>query len=246
MIQPINIFIGFDPKETVAYHVLAHSIMTRSSVPVRITPVMQSQLRHEGYYWRERNPLESTEFSLTRFLVPFLSSFTGYSIFMDCDMLMLDDIATLMYEVVPGWDVPYGNDSACEVWVCQHEYTPGTTTKMDNQVQTNYPCKNWSSFMIFNNQRCHALHLEYVNSATPLALHRFSWARRVGDIDLRWNYLVGEYEAATADLHPEEIANFHWTLGGPWMTGYEDAPYAQIWKTEYARMVEPMPCPSMR
>ena len=29
-----RIFIGYDPNETVAYHVLAHSILRRASMPV--------------------------------------------------------------------------------------------------------------------------------------------------------------------------------------------------------------------
>ncbi|NIV37197.1 MAG: glycosyltransferase, partial [Anaerolineae bacterium] len=61
---PVRVFIGFDPCETVAYHVLAHSIMRRSSVPVSITPV---DVRHlEGIYTRERDPKQSNEFSFSR------------------------------------------------------------------------------------------------------------------------------------------------------------------------------------
>ena len=88
-----NIYIGFDPNETVAYHVLAHSILRRASIPVSIAPLMRSQLK--GTYRRERGPTESTEFSLTRFLVPSLSGFRGWSLFMDCDMLCRSDIAQL-------------------------------------------------------------------------------------------------------------------------------------------------------
>ena len=86
-----QIYIGYDPKEAVAYHTLAHSILRRSSVPVSIAPVMQSQLK--GLYARARGATESTEFSLTRFLVPALSQYRGWSLFMDCDMLCRADIA---------------------------------------------------------------------------------------------------------------------------------------------------------
>ena len=89
----IRVFIGYDPREAVAFSVLSHSIHVRSSQPVSITPLMLSQL--DGLMWRERNPLQSTDFSFSRFLTPYLSNFEGWSIFMDCDMLVLDDIVRL-------------------------------------------------------------------------------------------------------------------------------------------------------
>src|SRR5262252_7641659 len=89
----LKLFIGYDPREAVAFHTLSHSVLRRSSVPVSIAPLMQSQLR--GLYSRSRGPTESTEFSLTRFLVPALSDFRGWSLFMDCDMLCRTDIAQL-------------------------------------------------------------------------------------------------------------------------------------------------------
>jgi hypothetical protein len=92
----LEVFIGYEPKESIAFHVLAHSILRRASVPVSITPVMQSQLR--GMYSRGRGPTESTEFSLTRFLVPALSEYRGWSVFMDCDMLCRADVASLADE----------------------------------------------------------------------------------------------------------------------------------------------------
>src|SRR5476649_1475569 len=89
----IRVFIGFDPRETVAYNVLAHSIQARASEPVAITPLALSQLKN--MLSRARDPLQSTEFSFSRFLTPCLSGYQGWSLFMDCDMLMLDDIARL-------------------------------------------------------------------------------------------------------------------------------------------------------
>lgn len=65
----INLFIGYDPVEAVTFSVLSHSIHARSSKPVSITPVMLSQLK--DYMWRERHPLQSNDFSFSRFLVPF-------------------------------------------------------------------------------------------------------------------------------------------------------------------------------
>ena len=81
----INIFVGYDPREAVAFSVLAYSIQIRASQPVSIAPLMLSQLK--DIYTRERHPLQSTDFSyaLSR---PHLSGYTGWSLFMDCDMLV--------------------------------------------------------------------------------------------------------------------------------------------------------------
>ncbi|NDG76325.1 MAG: glycosyltransferase, partial [Acidimicrobiia bacterium] len=89
----IRVFIGYDDNETVAYHVLSHSILRHATQPVTITPLVKSHMH--GFYQRERSSLESTDFSFTRFLVPYLTEYTGWSLFMDCDMLMTGDVAEL-------------------------------------------------------------------------------------------------------------------------------------------------------
>jgi hypothetical protein len=219
----ITIYIGYDPRESVAFHTLAHSILRRASVPISIAPLAQSQLR--GVYRRTRGPTESTEFSLTRFLVPHLSGFSGWSLFMDCDMLCRVDIAALMKETERQADKA--------VLVCKHDYIPKTQRKFLDQVQTRYPRKNWSSLMIFNNARCRSLSPEYVNSASGLDLHRFAWIGdgAIGELPLEWNWLVGEYAYNPA------AKIVHFTIGGPYFAAYRDCDYAGEWFAE---------CDSMR
>jgi hypothetical protein len=215
----LGVYIGFDPKESAAFYTLAHSIARRASIPVSITPVMQSQLR--GIYTRARGPNETTEFSLTRFLVPFLAGFQGWAVFMDCDMICRTDIAGLLPEI------ERQNEKA--VLVCKHDYVPKTERKFLDQVQTKYPRKNWSSFMVFNNERCRALTPDYINSASGLELHRFAWTedRLIGELPLQWNWLVGEY-----DYNP--AAKFaHYTLGGPYFDAYRNSDYAEEWFAEF-------------
>ena len=215
----LHIFIGYDPRETVAYHTLAHSILRRASAPVSIAPLVQSQLK--GIYRRPRGPTESTEFSLTRFLVPALSEYRGWSVFMDCDMLCRVDIAGLQKEMEGQADKA--------VLVCQHDYVPKTERKFLDQVQTKYPRKNWSSLMLFNNARCRALSLDYVNSASGLELHRFAWLedRMIGALPLEWNWLVGEYP------YQADAKIVHYTLGGPYFEAYRDCDYAAEWFAEF-------------
>ena len=99
----LQVFIGYDPRESVAFYALAHSIFARSSIPLAVVPLMRRHLGH--LYTRARGPTESTEFSLTRFLVPALSGYQGWSLYMDCDMLCRTDIAALVaaWLVTCGW-----------------------------------------------------------------------------------------------------------------------------------------------
>lgn len=218
----IRIFIGYDPRETVAWHVLTHSILARSSMPVSFTPLALDNLK--GSMWRERNPLQSTEFSFSRFLTPHLSGFEGWSLFMDCDMLVLDDIAKL-------WAL---RDERYAVMCVKHDHRPSETVKFLDQPQTPYQKKNWSSVMLFNNAECKALTPEYVNTASGLELHQFKWLRDdklIGEIPATWNHLVG-YNAPRADA-----ANVHYTSGGPYFREFVDCEYSSEWFAEQTLML---------
>jgi hypothetical protein len=218
----LRIFIGYDARESVAFHVLSHSLLRRSSVPISIAPLARNHLR--GLYRRPRGPTESTEFSMTRFLVPALSDYRGWSIFMDCDMLCRADIAALAAEIERQPDKA--------VLVCKHDYTPRTERKFLDQVQTRYTRKNWSSLMLFNNERCRALSADYVNAASGLELHRFAWMDDglIGTLPLAWNWLVGEYE------YNAEAKIVHFTIGGPYFDAYSSCDYASEWFAEFEAM----------
>ena len=217
----LQVFIGYDPRESVAFYTLAHSIFARSSIPLAVVPLMRRHLGH--LYTRPRGPTESTEFSLTRFLVPALSGYHGWSLYMDCDMLCRTDIAGL---------VALTEHAAEAVLVCKHDYVPKTERKFLNQVQTRYARKNWSSLMLFNNERCRALTPQYVNGASGLDLHRFAWLadEQIGAVSLEWNWLVGEYP------HDARAKIVHFTRGGPYFDEYRECDYADEWFAEYEAM----------
>jgi hypothetical protein len=218
----IPVFIGYDPREAVAYSVLAHSIHARASRPVSVAPLMLSQLK--GVLTRERHPLQSTDFSFSRFLTPYLSGYSGWSVFMDCDMLMLEDIARL-------WAL---RDDRYAVMVVKHHHVPRETVKFLGEPQTKYEKKNWSSVMLFNNARCGALTPDYVNRASGLELHQFKWLANdelIGALPERWNHLVG-YNAPRKDA-----ALVHFTLGGPYFEDYRSCEYAKEWLAERDAML---------
>jgi len=217
----IRVFIGYDDREAVAYNVLSHSIQRLASEPVAIAPLKLTQLKR--ILTRERHPLQSTDFSFSRFLTPFLSDYTGWSMFLDCDMVMLDDIAKL-------WEL---RDDRYAVMVVKHQHVPTETTKHFGEPQSKYEKKNWSSVMLFNNARCRALTLDYVNSASGLELHQFKWLESddlIGALPSRWNHLVG-YDAVRQDA-----ALLHYTSGGPWWIEYRSCDYAENWRQELKKM----------
>jgi len=218
----IRVFIGYDTREAAAFGVLSHSIHRHASQPVAIAPVMLSEL--EGVFHRERNPLQSTEFSFSRFLTPWLCDYQGWAVFMDCDMLMRDDIAKL-------WAL---RDERYAVQVVKHVHVPKEEVKFLGAVQTKYEKKNWSSVMLMNCAKCTALTPEYVNRASGLELHQFKWLQGdqlIGEIPHAWNHLVG-YDAPRRDA-----ALVHYTIGGPYFEAYRDCEYAAEWFAERDAML---------
>jgi len=214
----IKIFIGYDPREKVAYHTLVQSIIENASEPVSISPIAKKHLGN--IYQRTRTVKESTEFSLTRFLTPYLSGFDGWSIFMDCDMIVTSDIKTL-------WGL---RDDKYAVMCVKHDYTPSSERKFLDQIQTVYPKKNWSSVMLFNNAKCTSLTPELVQYEDGLFLHQFKWLESddlIGEIPHTWNFLVGEEEKLNNGKLPDLI---HYTLGGPYFEDYKGCDYEEVWK----------------
>ncbi|MCP9849565.1 glycosyltransferase [Cyanobium sp. Morenito 9A2] len=203
----IPIFIGYDPRERAATNVLIDSLYQHASLPLAITPIVAEQLA--GVYTRSRDPRQSTAFSFTRFLVPWLSNYSGWAIFMDCDILCRSDIADL-------WAL---RDERHALMVVQHDHRPTESTKFLGETQSAYPKKNWSSVMLFNCSRCTALTPEYVSTATGLDLHRFHWLHgdhEIGALPERWNHLVDVQVPPGAAVDAGGPALLHWTLGGPW------------------------------
>jgi hypothetical protein len=196
--------------------------LARSSEPVSFTPLALPNLGQ--WMWRDRNALQSTDFSFSRFLTPVLSDFEGWSLFMDCDMLVLDDIAKL-------WAM---RDERYAVMCVKHDHRPSEIVKFLGAQQTAYGKKNWSSVMLFNNARCRKLTPDYVNSTSGLELHQFKWLEDdvlIGELPHDWNHLVG-YDTP----HPQ-AANVHFTIGGPYFDEYADCEFAEQWRAEQRAML---------
>jgi hypothetical protein len=230
--EPVSVYIGFDQKQAEAYAVTACSLRRRASVPVKITPVDSRRLAGCGLLRRptdlrgaiydiHSNAECSTEFAISRFLVPHLAQ-TGFALFVDCDVVFLADVAELFALA----------DKRYAVQVVAHEHIGGGK-KMDGRNQSSYPRKNQSSVMIFNcdhtaNQR---LSIQDVNERPGRDLHRFYWLNdaEIGPLPMEWNWLVG------VKPKPANPKLAHFTLGVPGLTASIATEHDSIWINERAQ-----------
>lgn len=204
----LKIFIGWDSRFPEPADVLAHSLVKNSSIPLDIHYLKLDSLGMK----REHDPLASTEFTYSRFLVPHLCNFEGTALFMDNDMLCFGDVKELA-------DLPM-DDYALRV--VKHDYQPTNAVKMYGAKQTNYPRKNWSSFMLMNCAKLKLWSKEVVETQTGAYLHRFQDIpdAEIGDIPKTWN---------TLDWMDDTTKLIHYTNGGPWFKEYEDHVHADVW-----------------
>jgi lipopolysaccharide biosynthesis glycosyltransferase len=215
--EPLRIYVGWDSREDIAYQACRQSLKDTASVPIKVIPLKQAQLKRDELYWREKDQLASTEFTFTRFLLPELADFKGWALFIDCDFIALDDVKKLFDQA----------DNKYAIMCAQHDYAPKAGTKMDGQQQHNYPRKNWSSMMLVNcgHPSNRLLTKELVNDpkVDGKYLHRFSWLEdeEVGKLSHEWNWLVGWYNEPE-DGKPKFL---HYTEGGPWFEKYKDCEY---------------------
>jgi lipopolysaccharide biosynthesis glycosyltransferase len=223
----MKIFVGYDPREDIAYQVCEFSIKSRQP-GAEVIPLKQNQLKEKGLYTREYDVQSSTEFTFTRFLIPHLMDYQGWAIFCDCDFLFTIDVDEIFKCV----------DEKYAVMVVKHDYTPEEGVKMDGQRQVPYPRKNWSSLVLWNcghpaNQK---LDLNTVNNETGAYLHRFQWLKdnEIGELSFAYNWLVNWYKEPQDGI-PKVI---HYTEGGPWFENYRHCEYGYQWAVEHAAMVE--------
>lgn len=227
----MKIFIGWDSREDIAYQVCVSSLRRHASRSLEIAPLKQDELRARGLYWRDKDPLASTEFTYTRFLVPALADYKGWALFVDCDFLFTADVADLFSLA----------DERYAVMCVKHDHRPVEKFKMDGAAQTVYPRKNWSSLVLWNcahpaNRR---LTPELINRETGAFLHRFLWLSDglVAEVPETWNWLEG-WCRVPQNGPPKGI---HFTRGGPWFENWKHVQYADLWLAEQDSLKEPYP-----
>ena len=207
----MNIYVGYDSREDLAYQVCEFSIK-KQSPSANVHPLVFKELIEKNIYTRDEDKLGSTEFTFSRFLVPILNKYEGWALFCDCDVLFLNPLEDLFSLA----------DDKYAIMCVQHDYSPKEGLKMDGKVQSLYPRKNWSSVVLWNcaHPSNRKITLDLVNhpDTTGKFLHRFSWLNddEIGSISHEWNWLVDWYHEPQ-DGKPKAI---HYTEGGPWFKDY--------------------------
>jgi hypothetical protein len=228
----LTVYIGYDAREQVAFDVCVASLLRHASKPVNVVPLRIDKLNRQGLITREvtkqggqmfdvvSNAPQSTEFATSRFLSLLLHQ-QGWAIFVDCDVIFLGDVYEIESELNPNK----------AIYCVKHEHAPKPGTKMDGQAQIPYPRKNWSSFFAFNARHASnmALTLEMINTKAGRDLHAFFWLSddEIGGLGNQWNWLVG------VQPKPNTPIVAHYTLGGPWFDGWQDAEYDDLWNYEH-------------
>lgn len=225
----MKVFVGYDSREDIAFKVCEYSIKSRNS-EIEVIPLKQNELREQEQYWRENDPLSSTEFTFTRFLVPHLMNYEGWALFCDCDFLFTIDVEEIFKQAQDQY----------AVMVVKHEYNPEAGIKMDGCVQHPYPRKNWSSLILWNcsHPANKTLTKDQVSSTSfdGAYFHRFSWLsdEQIGTLGHEYNWLVNWYKEPR-DGKPKVI---HYTEGGPWFPNYEFCEYGYHWANERNNYLE--------
>jgi lipopolysaccharide biosynthesis glycosyltransferase len=214
--KSIPVYIGYDPREAIAYHVCSNSIIRQATQPVSLNPLALNLIKD----YKETHTDGSNQFIYSRFLVPYLMNYQGWAIFMDGDMILRDDISQL-------WNL-CDNDYA--VMVVKHDYKTKLKQKYLGSKNENYPRKNWSSVILWNcgHPKNQILTSDFVQNATGAQLHRFTWLedQDIGEIPREWNWLPDEYGAnAKAKL-------LHYTLGTPCFYEFSSTPQSGEWHRE--------------
>ena len=213
---PIPVFVGYDPREAIAYHTCVNSIIRHASQPVAIIPIALNLFQD----YKETHTDGSNHFIYTRFLVPHLMGFKGWAIFIDGDMIVRGDIVEL-------WNL---REVDKDVMVVKHEYQTCMPVKYLGAKNENYPRKNWSSVILWN---CNSfpnrqLTPEFVQKSSGSFLHRFAWLDddRIGELPPEWNWLPDEYGVNT------NAKLLHYTLGAPCFQEFADTPQGNEWHRE--------------
>ena len=213
--KPINIYVGYDSRHSdlaeLCKKCLAHGVnygfgggdingsMSKWRPEIKFLDISKIPEYTRDY------ANQSTEFTYSRFLIPYLENYEGFSIFLDDDILFEGSILPMFYFMNPDDAV------AC----IQYDFDKYAETKFNGEKNVSYPKKLWSSLMIFNNghEDCKKLTPEIVNTETGKYLHQFEWTDKISEIPEWFVYTEGH---AYTDKIWRPLA-VHYTRGGPWI-----------------------------
>jgi len=155
--DPMRVFIGFDKRQPLAYNVARSSVERHAKSRVQVEPVRID--------WLPIKRVGLTEFTYSRFLVPWLCDYKGVALFMDSDTIAQGDVTELL-DVI--------------------------TSSVAVSVVKGPKRFEWPSVMVFqcSNCDCGRLNPRFVENPDN-ALFDFAWTRYIGSLPDEWNNLIG-------------------------------------------------------
>ena len=216
--KPLNIYIGYDKNHN------GIEKESKFSIEKSIEKSFSRGKYEDAYKWKPEIKFldvdtipeytrpyanQSTWFTYSRFLIPYLENYEGFSIFLDDDFFFKKSPLPMFYYLSP-------EDAVACIQYPQYKHD---SVKFDGEVNIDYPCKLWSSMMVFNNghEDCKKLTPEVVNTWTGAQLHQFEWTDKISKIPEKYIFVEG-YD------NPEDKwdwSGIHFTRGGPWIDGMD-------------------------
>ena len=195
-----EVWIGHDHRQPLSYNVMRYSVESNASKPVPVNGLFINQLpmSRQG----------ATEFTFSRFLVPYLMDYEGIGIFCDEDQAVTGDI----------WEL-FAYASKLKDW--------------DVAVMKDQERFEWPSVMIFNNANCTTLTPEFVDDEEN-TLFDFAWTKeeRIESFPEIWNHCCGMKPPR------EDAKLYHWTQGIPYWTECRGLREDEIWFQAYQTMLK--------
>jgi hypothetical protein len=207
---PIRVYVGATPAQDLAVRVLEYSIRARTPMDVEVVPLHRTGLPVPEA--RDPRNRSRTPFSFQRFLIPAAAGYRGRALYLDSDMLVLDDLRAV-------WSLPFGDAEVLAI-----------------RTQAKDPTARFSVLLL----DCGALRWDIAEIVAALdrgtltyeqLMYDMSWGPRIQDaIDPRWNSL-DRYEAGhTGLLHYTDVHR------QPWVS--TEHPFGYLWMRELCAAID--------
>ncbi|MBY0549074.1 MAG: hypothetical protein K2W95_17505 [Candidatus Obscuribacterales bacterium] len=199
---PMKVFIGASSTEWLPAKVLEYSIRKNASFAVQTVNLANCVRPFKMPLDASNKP--RTPFSFQRFLIPELMQYSGRAIYLDSDMLVLQDIAKL-------WRMPFSGANL----ICTSALNQAQRAVQYSVMLLDCNSLNWNIDTLVNDLDSGALSYEAL-------VHGMAAARKpAARIPPTWNFLDKYVPGTTALIH---YTNMH---SQPWLSRENDA--AAVW-----------------
>ena len=218
--EPVRVYVGTDRSQLLAVKVLEHSIKRHTKLPVEVYPMLDLPIRKP----KDPRNWQRTGFSFSRFCIPELAGYSGKAIYMDADMLVFKDIASL-------WNIPFNGAKV----VIQEDIPP----EHENKRKEGAPAKRIKQCAVMLLD-CGRLSWKIDEIIDDLDRGNYNYERLMFDlcileeneisytIPFKWNSLE-HYDRETCLIHYTDMST------QPWVSSQNQ--YGYLWLNELRLML---------